>query len=136
MIQLSALIGRDAMDVSTALVVGAVTGIGVTADRVTSVRIHGVAVDAAEVLSFDGDVVTYEPTGTVVGSALPTPTDPRGSMVLDRHGDGLGTITDMTITGDGVIDTIMLDDGHALHGSRLQVIGSYAAIVSVEPTAP
>jgi hypothetical protein len=52
--------------------------------------------------------------------------------VLDMHGDLLGTIADMSVTDDGMIDTIVLRDGHSLHGSRLRVVGTYAAIVNLE----
>ncbi len=132
MIHLSALIGRNAMDVTTATTVGIVTGIGLTGDRITSVRVHGETIAATSVRGFDGDVLTYEPTVAAEGSVQPTPIDPRGSKVLDRHGDCLGTIKDLTITSEGVVEAVLLDDGHALHGSRLQVIGSYAAIVRVD----
>ena len=30
------------------------------------------------------------------------------------------------------VDAILMNEGHSLHGSRLRVIGSYAAIVSIE----
>lgn len=139
MILLSTLIGHDAMNVSTATTTGAVTGIGLAANRIVSVGIGKESIDATAVRGFDGDAVTYETTTATAGAGaeappvLPPPLDPRGSKVLDQHGDRLGTIADLTITDEGVVDTILLDDGHALPGSRLLVIGSYAAIVSIEP---
>lgn len=141
MILLSTLIGHDAMNVSTATTTGSVTGIGLAANRIVSVGIGKDSIDAATVRGFDGDTVTYEATagagaGTTASPALPPPLDPRGSKVLDQHGDLLGTIADLTITDEGLVDTILLDDGHALSGSRLRVIGSYAAIVSTEPPRP
>jgi hypothetical protein len=132
MIQLSELIGHDAIDVSTAAATGRVTGIGLIADRIASVGIGGECVAATAIRGFDGDVVTYEPVAGALGGAQPVAVDPRGSRVLDLHGDLLGTISDLTITNEGVVDTILLNDGHSLHGSRLLVLGTYAAIVSVE----
>ena len=131
MIQLSELLRHDAVDVATATTTGRVTGIGLVGDRIRSVGVGRDWVDAGSVRGFDGDVVTYEPAGTP-GGTPPVPTDPRGAKVLDLHGDLLGTIADLTITDEGVGDTILLADGHSLHGSRLQVIGTYAAIVSTE----
>lgn len=136
MILLSELIGHDAMDVTTAVASGNITGIGLTANRIVSVGVGGDIIDAATVRGFDGDAVTYQGGTAHPATTLPTPLDPRGSRVLDRHGDLLGTISDLTITDEGVVDTIVLHGGHAVPGSRLQVIGSYAAIVSVEPAGP
>ena len=77
-------------------------------------------------------MVTYEAVAGEHGGPQPVPIDPRGSRVLDLHGDLVGTISDLTITNEGVVDAILLNDGHSLHGSRLQVLGTYAAIVSIE----
>lgn len=132
MIQLSALIGHDAIDVSTATSAGKVTGIGLATNRIVSVGIGGDWFDAAAIRGFAGDVVTFESSPGTPGGSKPTQADARGSKVLDAHGDLLGTIADLTITDDGTIDTIQLVGGHSLHGSRLQVIGSHAAIVSAE----
>jgi hypothetical protein len=132
MIQLSELIGHDAIDVATATTTGTVTGIGMVANQIASVGIGGECVDAAAIRGFDGDVVTYGPADGAIGGAQPVPVDPRGSRVLDLHGDLLGTISDLTITNEGVVDSILLNDGHSLHGSRLRVIGSYAAIVTID----
>jgi hypothetical protein len=132
MIQLSELIGHDGIDLSTATSTGKLTGIGLVANRIASVGIGGECVDAAAIRGFDGDVVTYEPVAGALGGPEPVPVDPRGAKVLDLHGDLLGTISDMTITNEGVVNAILLNDGHSLHGSRLRVIGSYAAIVSID----
>jgi len=132
MIQLSELIGHDAIDVATATTTGKVTGIGMVANQIVSVGIGGECVDASAIRGFDGDVVTYEPADGASGGPQPVPVDPRGSPVLDLHGDLLGTISDLTITNEGVVDAILLNDGHSLHGSRLRVIGSYAAIVTID----
>lgn len=130
MIQLSALIGHVALDASTATSMGTISGVGLVADRIVSVEIGGECVDAASVHGFGGDVVTYDPIAGAHGGPQPPAIDPRGSRVLDLHGDLLGTISDLTITDAGVVSAILLRDGHTLAGDRLQVIGSYAAIVS------
>ena len=134
MIQLSELIGHDAIDVATAISAGKVTGIGLAHNRIVSVGIGGECVDATAVLGFDGDVVTFQPESGTASQLRPQPAplDPRGSKILDLHGYLLGRLSDLTITDEGIIDSILLNDGHSLHGSRLQVIGSYAAIVGIE----
>ena len=57
-------------------------------------------------------------------------------MSPSPHGDLLGARADLTITHDGMIDTISLHEGGSLSGARLRVIGSYAAIVSIEAPGP
>ncbi|MDH4077623.1 MAG: hypothetical protein OEW29_16960, partial [Acidimicrobiia bacterium] len=94
MILLSELLGHQAMDISTAVATGKVIGIGLTADRVVSVGLGGDVIDAAAVRGFDGDVVTYQPGSVAPATRLAAPIDPRGSKVLDRHGDLLGRIAD------------------------------------------
>jgi hypothetical protein len=132
MIQLSALLGHQAIDVATATPAGKVTGIGLKADRIVSVGIGGECVDAAAVRSFDGDVVTFDAAAGRLGGPQPVPIDPRGSKVLDLHGDLIGTISDLTITDAGIVDSLLLESGHSVRGARLHVIGSHAAIVDVE----
>lgn len=132
MIQLSALIGHNVIDVTTATTAGKITGIGLAANRIASIGVGGDWVDAAAVRGLNGEVVTYDPTAGDHAGLIPTRGDARGSRVLDTRGDLLGKITDLTITDDGFVDSIQLDGGHSLHGSRLEVIGSYAAIVSAE----
>jgi len=131
-IRLSTLIGHAAIDVTTATTVGTIAGIGLVGDRIVSVGIGGECVAATAVSSFDGDVVTYDPVAGALGGAQPPPTDPRGAKVVDLHGDALGTIADLAITAAGVVDTIVLSDGRSIAGSRLRVVGSYAAMVDVE----
>lgn len=133
MIQLSELIGHPAVDIATAVTTGKVTGIGLAGSRIVSVGIGNECVDASAVRGFDGDVVTYEPLAEGTGVAQPAPTDPRGTNVLDLHGDLLGTIADLTVTNDGLIEAILLKDGHTLRGGRLQALGTYAAVVTPEP---
>jgi hypothetical protein len=136
MIQLSELLGHEAIDVATAASAGKVSGLGLQGGRILSVGIGGECVDAAAVRGFDGDVVTFDRVAGALGGAQPVPTDPRGSKVLDVHGDLLGSIADLTITDDGAVDAIQLRGGHAIRGSRLLVIGSYAAIVTIESPSP
>lgn len=145
MIQLSELIGHDTVDVATAESKGRLKGIGLAGNRIVTVRIGDEVMAATAVRGFDGDVVTYDASGVVPYDASgvvpdgplpadqqPNPGDPRGSRVLDVHGDQLGTLSDLTISDDGVVDTILLEGGHALQGSRLRAIGTYAAIVDAE----
>lgn len=132
MIQLSELLGHDAIDVATAAPAGRVSGVGLQGDRILSIGIGGECVDASAVHGFDGDVVTFDRAAGAHGGAQPVPTDPRGSRVLDLHGDLLGSIVDLTITDIGTIDSVQLQGGHSLRGSRLLVVGSYAAIVTTE----
>jgi hypothetical protein len=96
------------------------------------VGIGGDIVGAAAVRGFDGDVLTYDAMAGSAADEIPEPTDPRGARVLDLHGDRLGTLADLMISGDGVVDTILLEGGRALRGARLRVVGTYAAIVDVE----
>lgn len=146
MIALSDLIGQDAVVLRTAEKTGTVTGIGVDGDRVVSVGLSGTTIPAAAVRNFEGDVLTYDDAladdtladdAGAAGSAPVRPaSDPRGSKVLDLHGDAIGVIDDLEITADGVVATILLAGGATLPGSRLRAIGSYAAIVTAELPPP
>lgn len=51
------------------------------------------------------------------------------TLVLDMEGDALGSITDAAISAEGIVDSIELDNGHTIDGTRLRTIGTYAAIV-------
>lgn len=79
---------------------------------------------------------TFDPdTGARGGGAQSAALDPRGSKVLDMRGDLLGTIADLTIANDRIIGSIVMLDDYSLVGPRLQVIGSYATVVSTETLA-
>ena len=79
---------------------------------------------------------TFDPgPGARGGGAQSAALDPRGSKVLDMRGDLLGTIADLTIANDRIIGSIVMLDDYSLVGPRLQVIGSYAAVVSTETLA-
>ena len=52
------------------------------------------------------------------------------------QGDEIGRIDDLLITEAGVIETIVLDNGTSLAGSRLRAIGTYAAILSIDLPPP
>lgn len=139
MIALSDLLGQDAIALGTAAKTGTVKGVVIRGDRIVGVELSEMTIEASTVRSFEGDVLTYDdstaPTeGDRAGSA-----DPRGALVLDMNGDGLGTIKDLTITADGHIDTIVMNDDSTVPGARLRAIGTYAAIVGVDlppPTGP
>lgn len=81
---------------------------------------------------------TFDPdpdTGARGGGAQSAALDPRGSKVINMRGDLLGIIADLTITNDRIIDSIVMLDDYSLVGPRLQVTGSYAAVVSTETLA-
>lgn len=137
MIQLSQLIGQRAVSLRTAETTGTVKGIGLAGNRVGSVELSDMTIPASAVRSFEGDVLTYDDHGD--SNMGPPAVDPRGMRVLDMHGDQLGMIEDLTLTADGVVETIVLVDGQVLPGSRLRAVGSYAAILSIDlppPTGP
>jgi sporulation protein YlmC with PRC-barrel domain len=128
-ITLHDLLGQDAVRLSTAEKTGKVKGIAVRDGRVEQVGLSDDVIPASCVRSFEGDVLTYDTPGPLDGERFVS--DCRGLQVLDMNGDGLGTIADLEIAADGTIETIVLHDKQTLAGSRLQVIGSYAAIVSL-----
>lgn len=136
MILLSRLIGQDAVGLQSAERHGSVKGIGISGRRVASVSLSGGTIDSAAVRSFEGDVVTYDEQKAGDGDSLPPAVDPRGRLVLDMHGDAVGKISDVAITADGEIDSLILDNGSSVPGSRLQAIGSYAAVLNVDLPPP
>lgn len=136
MIMLSRLIGQSAVGLQSAEKHGTVKGIGISAQRVVSVALSDATIDSAAVRSFEGDVCTYDEDRAGDGDSLPEAIDPRGKLVLDMHGDAVGTITDVGITADGQIDSLILDNGSSVPGSRLQALGSYAAVLNVDLPPP
>lgn len=129
MIELSALLGQDAISLNSATKAGTVTGIGLIGDRISSVELSDTTIPAEAVRSFEGDVLTFDDTTTTTTPSGPTG-DPRGSKILDINGDAHGVIVDLTITAGGRIETITVSDGRTLPGNRLRAIGTYAAIVT------
>lgn len=145
MIRLSELIGQEAVSLRTAEKTGTVKGIALTGNRITRVRVGDRLVESSAVRSFEGDVLTYdEPAGDAAEQEqhgrhdhpADGARDPRGALVLDARGDGLGTIADLAISADGVVDSILLDNGEAVTGSRLRVLGSFAAVLGSELPPP
>ncbi len=137
MIRLSELIGQKAIALGTAETTGTVKGVGIDGNQIVCVQLSDSVVPAGAVRSFEGDVLTYDEqaeggSGNVAAYTL----DPRGSRVLDMNGDGFGHIDDLLLTETGEIDTILLDTGDSLPGSRLRAIGSYAAVLNVDLPPP
>jgi hypothetical protein len=137
MIRLSQLIGQKAIALGTAATTGTVKGVGIEGNRIVCVQLSDSVIPSQAVRSFDGDVLTYDEqaeggSGNVAAFTL----DPRGSRVLDMNGDGFGQIADLAITDTGEIETIVLSTGDSIPGSRLQVIGSYAAVLNVDLPPP
>jgi sporulation protein YlmC with PRC-barrel domain len=135
-IALSDLIGRDVVSLRTAERSGQVEGIVVDGNRVAAVRLHDASIRASTIRSFDGDVLTFDADRLDEGDRAARGIDPRGSRVLDIHGDLLGTISDLGIAADGAIETIVLDAGRSVPGARLQALGAYAAVLSDELPPP
>jgi hypothetical protein len=134
-IRLSQLVGQKAIALGDASTTGVVKGIGIAGDQIVSVQLSDCVVPATAVRSFEGDVFTYDEHAATKESDV-TLLDPRGSRVLDMHGDGLGTIQDLAITESGRIDSILLSTGDAVPGSRLRAIGTYAAVLGVDLPPP
>lgn len=136
MILLSRFIGQDAVGLQSADRRGSVKGVGIDGHRIVSVGLSDATIDAAAVRSFEGDVVTFDEERVGDSDALTVTGDPRGTLVLDMHGDAVGTLTDLTITADGEIDSLVLDNGGSVPGSRLQAIGSFAVVLNVDLPPP
>ncbi len=112
---------------------GTVEGVVVKGNKIVAVSLGDTTINTAAIRTFDGDVVTYEPDKlTPVDQPAVNPT---GRRVLDVQGDLLGLIGDLDISGDGIVESILLDTGEHIDGSRLRAIGSYAAIVDAGRSA-
>ncbi len=129
MIRLSALIGQRAIELGTAATTGSVKAVAIDHDRVVGVQVGDLVIASGAVRSFEGDVLTYDEQAAAFSGSV-TPTDPRGTRVLDMDGDEHGTIADLALYADGRIDSVELSTGDAVPGDRLRVIGSYAAILA------
>jgi len=136
-IRLSDLIGQDAIALGTAATTGKVKGIGIDGRQIIWVQLSDAVIPAEAVRSFEGDVLTYdEQSETAADDDAAATFDPRGSRVLDMNGDGFGHIADLLITDTGAIETIVLDTGDSMPGSRLRAIGTYAAVLNVDLPPP
>jgi len=131
MINLSQLLGQEAISLSTADKHGTVKGIGLRGNRIVAVELSDRTIDATCVRSFDGDVLTYDEAPEIQPSVRTG--DIRKSLVLDMDGDALGSITDAAISAEGLIESLELDSGQRIDGTRLRATGSYATIVWPEP---
>lgn len=134
MIRLSDLIGQQAVALATAERTGTVSGVVLTGNQIVVVDLGGSMIPASAVRTFEGDVLTYD-------AAAAAPSDrpsmnPIGMRVLDAEGDERGTISDLEISAGGSVESIVLDNGDHIVGSRLHAIGSYAAIIAAELPPP
>ena len=136
MIRLSQLLGQDAVALGTAARTGTVKGIGIDGSRIVNVQLSDMTIAATSVRSFEGYVLTYYETKSTAVPMDAASLDPRGTRALDMQGDEIGRIDDLLITEAGVIETIVLDNGTSLAGSRLRAIGTYAAILSIDLPPP
>jgi len=136
MIRLSDLIGQDAIALGTAATTGKVKGIGIDGSQIIWVQLSDAVIPAEAVRSFEGDVLTYDEQAGGKDDVAAATLDPRGSRVLDMNGDGFGHIADLLITDTGMIETIVLDTGDSMPGSRLRAIGTYAAVLNVDLPPP
>ena len=128
MILLSQLLGQDSVSLRTAATTGKVKGVRIAGNRITHVELTPTTIPAAAVRSFEGDVLTYDHDDVPLIEAIPTG-DPRKRMVLDTDGDAHGTIVDLELESDGSVSTVITSENERLDGSRLLVIGDFAAIV-------
>jgi sporulation protein YlmC with PRC-barrel domain len=131
MIQLSRLLGNEAFELESATNVGTVDGIVIDDHRIVVVAASGTHISRDAIRGFDGDVLTFDARLSHVDDYSVAPIDPREKRVIDVNGDALGVIDDMTISGDGIIETIVLASHEVLDGSLLLTIGSYAAVVAI-----
>ena len=147
MIRLSQLIGQEAVALGTVALgtvalgtvarTGSVNGISIVANQIVAVQLTDSSIPASAVRNFEGDVLTYDET--IASSVVPSSINPQGIRTLDMQGDEVGSIADLLITQTGEIDTIVLDNGSSVPGSRLRAVGTYAAVLSIDlppPTGP
>jgi hypothetical protein len=134
-ITLRNLLGQPAVSLDSAERTGKVTGVVIDGGHVVAVGVDKTLVPASAVRTFDGDALTY--TERAPSNADPDRlVNPVGSRVLTVAGELLGTIEDLEISADGRIERLLLDRDQAIDGARLRALGSYAAIVDVEPLPP
>lgn len=135
MITLRNLLGQPAVSLDSAERTGKVTGVVIDGDHVVAVGVDKAVVAASAVPTFDGDALTYHEGGTT--SAGPDRVvNPVGRRVLTIAGELLGMIEDLEISPDGRVERLLLERDQALDGTRLRVIGSYAAIMDLAPLPP
>jgi sporulation protein YlmC with PRC-barrel domain len=131
MILWSKMFGHDVLDLESATKMGSVDGIVIDKQRIVAVGVSGKLVAASAIRAFDGDVLTFDGSVSSVPDGSIFATDQRGARVIDANGDLLGVVSDLSVSSDGIIETIVLDNHDVVNGNRLVAIGSYAAVVSV-----
>ena len=126
MILLSELLGQDAISLNSAETEGVVKGVRIEGQHITDVGLSKRVIRAAAVRSFEGEALTFDDAPNPDTDEVKT-LDPRGLLILDMEGNSLGNISDLRINADGMVQTILSEDDE-IDGSRLVVIGSYAAL--------
>lgn len=132
MITLSQLIGQPTISLSDAETTGRVEGVRLQGGRIVALHTGVGLVPAGAVRTFEGDAVTFDGTPEPIGDAGAADS-PIGRRVLDEEGDELGRLADLRLEADGVVTEVLLDDGRAIDGSLLRVVGSFAVIVAAMP---
>jgi sporulation protein YlmC with PRC-barrel domain len=133
MIRLSQLMGQRAVALADAERAGTVRGVVVRAGKIVAVDTGDRVVPSDAIRTFEGDVVTFDDHAPVDEDLARGATTVIGKPVLTHAGDGLGDVVDLQLDPSGRIETVELAD-RTLPGDRLEVIGSYAAIVADEPS--
>jgi sporulation protein YlmC with PRC-barrel domain len=113
---------------------GTVRGIVVRGGQVIALDIGDHVVPSSAIRDFEGDVVTFDAHAPVDDDVADRATKVLGTPVLTHAGDRLGTVVDLQLDSAGRIEAVELKD-RTLPGDRLEVIGSYAAIVADEASA-
>ncbi len=136
MITLHQLIGQPAVSLATAEKTGTVKGVVVDRNHIVAIDIGDKTVDARGVATFDGDAFTYDPDHLPPDGGGRNAVNPIGRRVLTVTGEPLGTIEDLHVASDGTIERLLIDGDRTIEGTRLQTIGSYAAIVDTAELPP
>jgi hypothetical protein len=131
-IRLSQLMGQRAVSLADAERAGTVRGVVVRGGKVVGVDIGDYVVPSGAIRAFEGDVVTFDDHEPVDAELAQRATTVIGKPVLTHAGDGLGAVVDLHLDTSGRVEAVELAD-RTLPGDRLEVIGSYAAIVADEP---
>jgi hypothetical protein len=132
MIRLSELMGQRAVALADAERAGTVRGVVVRGGNVVAVDIGDHVVPASAIRAFEGDVVTFDDHEPVAEELARQATAVIGTPVLTHAGDRIGIVVDLHLDTSGRVESVELAD-RTLPGDRLEVIGSYAAIVADEP---
>jgi hypothetical protein len=134
-IRLSQLLGQRAVALADAERAGMVRGVVVRGGNVVAVDIGDHVVPSSAIRAFEGDVVTFDDHEPIDEELARWATAVIGKPVLTHAGDGLGDVVDLHLDNSGRVEAVILAD-RTLPGDRLEVIGSYAAIVADEPPGP